>query len=114
MTVIKVGTKVKIFKYDKNHYMIGRIGIIKKIGIYPDTSCTVKVDNVLLKFRGFKNLRVIEKKKNDIDLDNMTDKEVLNEILKILKIMNNKIYKKMMQVFCIIILLQYILQNILM
>jgi hypothetical protein len=93
MTVIKVGTKVKIFKY-KDRSMINRVGIVKKIGIHPDTSCIVKVDDVLLTFRGLKNLRVIEKKKNDIDLDNMSNNEVLNEILKILEIMNNKIYKK--------------------
>ncbi len=93
MTVIKVGTKVKILRH-KDRSMNGRIGIVKKIGIHPDTSCNVKVDDVLLTFRGLKNVRVVEKKKNDIDLDNMSNNEVLNEILKILEIMNNKIYKK--------------------
>lgn len=42
--------------------MNGRIGIVMKIGIHPDTSCVVKVGYVLLRFRGLKNLRLIEKK----------------------------------------------------
>ena len=94
MTIIKVGSKVKIIQYKKDRIMNGRIGIVMKIGIHPDTSCTVKVDGILLRFKGLKNLRLIEKKKYDIDLDNMSDKEVLSEILKTLIIMNNKIYKK--------------------
>jgi len=95
MPVIKVGSKVKIIQYNKNHFMNGRIGIVKKIGIHPDTSCVVKVDDFLLKFRGLKNLKLLEIKKcNNIDLENMSNNEVLSEILKILTIMNNKIYKK--------------------
>jgi hypothetical protein len=104
MTIIKVGSKVKIIQYKKDRSMNGRIGIVMKIGIHPDTSCVVKIDGILLRFKGLKNLRLIEKKKYDIDLDNMSDKEVLSEILKTLIIMNNKIYKKMMQFFCSIIL----------
>jgi hypothetical protein len=94
MAVIKVGSKVIINQYNKDPSINGRIGIVMKIGIHPDTSCIVKVGYVLLRFKGLKNLRLIEKKKYDIDLDNMSDKEVLSEILKILVVMNNKIYKK--------------------
>jgi hypothetical protein len=102
MTIIKVGSKVKIIQYNKNHSMKGRIGIVKKLGIHPDTSCVVKVDDFLLKFKGLKNLKLLEPKKpNHIDLENMNTNEILSEILKILIVMNNKIYKKkMMQFFC--------------
>jgi len=110
MTKIKVGSKVKIIQYKINPSMNGRIGIVTKIGIHPDTSCTVKIDGILLKFRGLKNLKLLEIKKcNNIDLENMNTNQVLSEILKILITMNNKIYKKMMQFFCIIILLEYLL-----
>jgi hypothetical protein len=47
MTVIKVGSKVKIIQYKKDRSMNGRIGIVKKIGTHPDTSCVVKVDDFL-------------------------------------------------------------------
>ena len=95
MTIIKVGSKVKIIQYTKNRSMNGKIGIVKKLGIHPDTSCVVKVDDGLLKFRGLKKLKLLETKKcNNIDLENMSNNEVLSEILKILTIMNNKIYKK--------------------
>jgi len=99
MPVIKIGSKVIINQYNKDLSMNGRIGIVMKIGIHPDTSCTVKVGYVLLRFKGLKNLRLIEKKKYDIDLDNMSDKDVLSEILKILITMNNKIYKKIDAIF---------------
>ena len=69
MTIIKVGSKVKIIQYKKDRIMNGRIGIVMKIGIHPDTSCIVKVGYVLLRFKGLKNLRLIEKKKYDLDLD---------------------------------------------
>jgi hypothetical protein len=83
MPLIEFGSKVKITKY-KDHSMIGRIGIVKKIGIHPDTSCIVKVDDVLLKFRGLKNLKVFEKKEFNINLEDMSDKEVLSKIVSIL------------------------------
>jgi len=96
MTKIKVGSKVKIIQYKINRSMNGRIGVVKKIGIHPDTSCVVKVDDgILLKFKGLKNLKLLEPNKpNDIDLENMNTNEILSEILKILIEMNNKIYKK--------------------
>ena len=59
-----IGKKVKILNY-RNRYMIGKIGIIKYVGAYPNTVCHVKVDNKTLKFRGFKHLKFIDK----IDLD---------------------------------------------
>ena len=95
MTIIKVGSKVKIIQYKKDRIMNGRIGIVMKIGIHPDTSCTVKVDGLLLRFKGLKNLKLLETKKcNNIDLENMNTNQVLSEILKILIVMNSKIYKK--------------------
>jgi hypothetical protein len=100
MTIIKVGSKVKIIKYNIDPSMNGRIGIVTKIGIHPDTSCTVKIDGNLLKFRGLKNLKLLEiKKGNNTDLENMNTNQVLSEILKILITMNNKIYKKNDAVF---------------
>ena len=83
MDSIKFGSKVKITKY-KDPSMIGRIGIVKKIGIHPDTSCIVKVDGVLLKFKGLKNLKVFKKKKFNIDLEDMSNIEVLSKIVNIL------------------------------
>lgn len=83
MSLIEIGSKVKITKY-KDPSIIGRIGIVKKIGVHPDTSCIVKVDDVLLKFRGLKNLKVFEKKKFNINLEDMSDKEVLSKIVSIL------------------------------
>ena len=95
MTIIKVGSKVKIIQYNKDRSMNGRIGIVKKLGIHPDTSCVVKVGDCLLKFKGLKNLKLFETNKhNNIDLENMNTNQVLSEILKILIEMNNKIYKK--------------------
>jgi hypothetical protein len=100
MTIIKVGSKVKIIKYNIDPSMNGRIGIVTKIGIHPDTSCVVKIDGILLKFRGLKNLKLLETKKgNNTDLENMNTNQVLSEILKILITMNNKIYKKNDAVF---------------
>ena len=83
MSLIKVGSKVKITKY-KDPSMIGRIGFVKKIGVHPDTSCIVKVDGVLLKFKGLKSVKLFEKKKFNIDLEDMSDKEVLTKIVDIL------------------------------
>ena len=87
MTVIKVGSKVKIIQYKKDRSMNGRIGIVKKIGTHPDTSCVVKVDDFLLRFRGLKNLKLLDiKKPNIIDLENMSNNEILSEILKTLRV----------------------------
>jgi hypothetical protein len=94
MTLIKIGSKVKIIQYNKDPSMNGRIGIVKKLGVHPDTTCIVKVGDGLLKIRGLKNLKLFETKKCNIDLEDMSTNEVLSEILKILEIMNNKIYKK--------------------
>ena len=94
MTGIKIGSKVKIVEYNKDRSMNGRIGIVKKLGVHPDTSCVIKVGDGLFKFRGLKNLKLFETKKCNIDLEDMSNNEVLSEILKILEIMNNKIYKK--------------------
>ena len=79
MSKINFGSKVKILKYDQDPSMIGRIGIVKKIGIHPDTACIVKVDDVLLKFRGLKNLKVFQKNKCK-DLENTNDTQFSNDI----------------------------------
>ena len=64
-----IGKKVKILNY-RNRYMIGKIGIIKYIGNYPNTVCHVNVADKILKFRGLKHLKII----NKIDLDEDEDK----------------------------------------
>jgi hypothetical protein len=87
---MKVGSKVKIIEYNKDLSMNGRIGIVKKIGIHPDTSCVVNVDDTLLKFKGLKNLKLLKTKKNDIDFENMSNNEIFTKILNILIEMNNK------------------------
>jgi hypothetical protein len=94
MSGIKVGSKVKIIQYNKDSSMNGRVGIVRKIGVHPDTSCLVKVSDGILKFKGLKNLKLLEIKKCNINLEDMNDREVLSEILKILIIMNKKFYKK--------------------
>jgi len=83
MPLIKIGSKVKITKY-KDPSIIGRIGIVKKIGVHPDTSCIVKVDGVLLKFKGLKSVKIFQKNKSNIDLEDMSNKEVLSKIVCIL------------------------------
>ncbi len=79
-----IDKKVKILNY-RSRYMIGKIGIIKYVGSYPNTVCHVKVDNKTLKFRGFKHLKFIDK--IDLDEDEDEDKyedyendDILNQI----------------------------------
>ncbi len=79
-----IDKKVKILNY-RSRYMIGKIGIIKYVGAYPNTVCHVKVDNKTLKFRGFKHLKFIDK--IDLDEDEDEDKyedyendDILNQI----------------------------------
>lgn len=72
-----IGKKVKILNY-RSRFMIGKIGIIKYVGDYPNTVCHVKVDDKIVKFRGLKHLKFIDK----IDLDEDEDlKEDLVEDL---------------------------------
>ena len=71
-----IDKKVKILNY-RSRYMIGKIGIIKYVGAYPNTVCHVKVDNKTLKFRGFKHLKFIDK----IDLDEDEDENDENEYI---------------------------------
>lgn len=69
-----IGKKVKIVNY-RSRYMVGKIGIIKYVGNYPNTVCHVKVDDKIVKFRGLKHLKFIDK----IDLDEVEDEDDENE-----------------------------------
>jgi hypothetical protein len=81
-----IGKKVKILDY-RCITMIGKIGIIKSIGIYPNTTCNVKVGDEILKFRGLKHLKIIDKiiDENTLCKAQITkNNKILEEILEIL------------------------------